>query len=78
MDFIEINDSLTFRKSDISGVYRIGDTEECNIITNTGATYSCNWPYSTIVKLLKVNDSDSKSTGTVKNNNLWGAQSWAG
>lgn len=77
MDFIEINDSLTFRKSDISGVHRIDDTENCNIITNTGAMYSCNWPYSTIVKLLKVSDSDSRVTGVSKNN-LWGAQHFAG
>ncbi len=78
MDFLEINDTLTFRKSDISGVYRIDETEACNIITNTGATYSCNWPYSTLIKLLKVVDSDSKSSGLSRDNNLWGRQHFAG
>ena len=78
MDFIQINDQLTFRKSDISGVHRVGDTEECNIITNTGAMYSCSWPYATITKLLGTAESDTKGTGIAKGNNLWGAQHFAG
>ena len=77
MDFIEINDEITFRKSDISGIQRI-DKDACNIITNTGSMYSCTWPYSTMVKLLQTSDSDNRVTSINKTQNLWGAQHFAG
>lgn len=75
MKFIEINDKLTFRKFDIMGIERDSPNgEDCKIITECGK-FNCGWPYSTLIKWLEMDDSDTSSS---KKQNLWGTQHFAG
>ena len=80
MKYIDINSNLKFRKEDIMGVERIDGTENCKILTYIG-TYSCDWPFSTLMQYLEVEDSNintPKREIPIAKNNLWGAQHFAG
>ncbi len=74
MKFIGINKHITFRKDEIIGVERIDETENCKVITSVGK-FTCDWPYSSLMKMLDVEDS---STGGIDKTNLWGAQHFVG
>lgn len=76
MKFIGINKQITFRKENIIGVERTDETENCKIITSVGK-FSCDWPYSTLMKFLETEDSADIRVPVTKNN-LWGAQHFAG
>ena len=79
MKFIEINSNLKFRKEDIMGVERIDGTENCKILTYIG-TYSCDWPFTTLMQFLEVEDSNINppTRAVASKTNLWGAQHFAG
>lgn len=80
MKFIEVNNGINIRKSDIIGIENI-DEMTCKVITNIGA-YDSAYPSWRILMLLEQPGIEEQLSPVVQETpdrvNLWGAQHFAG
>ena len=76
MKFLQINEGICVRKSDIVSVERLdgGGTR----VWTASASYDCSFLYESILQLLEIDDIEETVRETSPTVNLWGTQHWRG